>query len=68
MRYEDMNIFGVYITPFVPMMVLAAAIALPLLRLGDRLSITRHVWHSSLFNTAIYVIVLALIVIGVGAS
>jgi hypothetical protein len=66
LTYEDMNIFGVYVTPFVPMMMLAAAIALPLLRLADRLGVTRYVWHSSLFNVAIYIIVLALVVIGMG--
>jgi hypothetical protein len=38
----------------------------PLLRLGDHLGVTRYVWHSSLFDTAIYVIVLALVVVGMG--
>ena len=66
MTCEDVNIFGVYVTPLVPMTMLAAAITLPLLRLGDYLGVTRYVWHSPLFNTAIYVIVLALVVTGMG--
>ena len=60
----DLNIFGVYVTPFVPMAIASALITLPLLRVADRFSLTRHVWHPPLFNSAVYVIVLSLIVIG----
>jgi hypothetical protein len=60
----DLNIFGIYVTPFVPMSIAAALITLPLLRAADRFNVTRHVWHPPLFNSAVYVIVLSLIVIG----
>jgi hypothetical protein len=60
----DLNIFGVYVTPFVPMAIASALITVSLLRVADRFSFTRHVWHSPLFNSAVYVIVLSLIVIG----
>jgi hypothetical protein len=60
----DLNIFGIYVTPFVPMAIASALITLPLLRAADRFNVTRHVWHPPLFNSAVYVIVLSLIVIG----
>jgi hypothetical protein len=46
------------------MAIVSALITLGLLRIADRFSITRHVWHPSLFNSAVYVIVLSLVVIG----
>jgi protein AaeX len=53
MRYEDMDLFGVYVTPFLPMLAAAAILCFPLLRAADRLGITRHVWHPALFNAAL---------------
>lgn len=61
---KDLNLIGVYVAPFVPMAIVSALITLVLLRIADRFSITRHVWHPSLFNSAVYVIVLSLVVIG----
>lgn len=66
MRYVELNIFGVYVAPIALMMVVAWIATLPLRRLGDRLGLSRLVWHPALFNTGIYVIVLSLIVLGTG--
>lgn len=66
MRYAEVNILGVYVAPFAVMVVGAWLITFPVLRLGDWIGITRHVWHPALFNAAIYVIVLSLIVLAVG--
>ncbi len=66
MRYTEINIFGVYVAPFAPMLLAAWLIARPLQRVRDRFGITRLVWHPALFNIAIYVIILSLIVILVG--
>jgi protein AaeX len=60
----DLNLVGVYVAPFVPMAIASALITLVLLRVADRFGITRHVWHPSLFNGAVYIIVLSLVVIG----
>jgi hypothetical protein len=68
MTYSDINLFGVYVAPFVPMLVAAGFISLALLRLADRIGVTRHVWHPALFNTAVYVVVLFVVVIGAGAA
>jgi nitric oxide reductase large subunit len=66
MRYAEINIFGVYVAPFAPMMLAAWLIAYPLQRMRDRFGVTRHVWHPPLFNIAVYIMILSLIVIGTG--
>jgi len=66
MRYMEINIFGVYVAPFAPMMLAAWLIARPLQRMRDRFGITRFVSHPALFNIAVYIIILSLIVIGFG--
>ena len=66
MRYTEIDILGVYVAPFVPMMLAAWLITLPLRRLGDRFGLARHVWHPALFNAAVYLIVLSAIVLVVG--
>ncbi|HLZ68118.1 MAG TPA: DUF1656 domain-containing protein [Aliidongia sp.] len=66
MRYIEVDIFGVYVAPFMPMMVAAWLVTLPLRLLFDRFGLTRGVWHPALFNAALYVAVLSLIVLAVG--
>ena len=66
MGFKEFNIFGVYVSPFAPMMLAAWGLNLALQHLGDRLDIGQWVWHRSLFNLAVYVIVLSLSVILVG--
>ena len=66
MRYAEVNIFGVFVSPFVPMMLVAWLLTIALRRVGDRLGVTRHTWHPSLFNSAVYVIVLSAVVIVTG--
>ena len=66
MRYVELDIFGVYVAPFALMMLVAWLITMPLQRLGDRLGLSRLVWHPALFNTGVYIIVLSLIVLVTG--
>jgi protein AaeX len=66
MKFAEVNIFGIYVAPFAVMMVAAWLITIPLRHFGDRLGIARYVWHRALFDFAVYVIVLSLIVLGVG--
>jgi hypothetical protein len=65
-EFREVNIFGVYVAPFAPMMLGAWGLSLVLERVGDRFGIGRYVWHRALFNLAVYVIVLSLIVMLVG--
>jgi protein AaeX len=66
MRYTEINIFGVYVAPFAAMMLGAWIVTIPLRRLFDWSGLLRHVWHPSLFNAAIYTIVLSIIALAVG--
>lgn len=63
MNYAELNLFGVYVAPIAPMMVLAFALLLPLRRLADRVGLFRHVWHPALFLFAVYMILLSAIVL-----
>jgi hypothetical protein len=65
-RYAEINIHGIYVTPFAVMMLGAWLLALPLWSLGDRIGIARRVWHPALFNIATYVSILSLVVLFFG--
>lgn len=66
--FSELNLFGVLVSPFVPMMALAWLITIPLTLIGNRMGLSRVVWHPALFNLAIYVIVLSLTVLTMGAG
>ena len=63
MRFAEIDLFGVYVAPFAPMMLLAWIIIVVLRRVSDRFGLVRHVWHPSLFMLAIYLVVLGSIVL-----
>ncbi len=67
MRYAELDLFGVYMAPIVPMMLLAWIAMVPLRWALHRSGIYRHVWHPALFGFSLYLIVLAAIVLGIGA-
>jgi protein AaeX len=62
-RYTEINLFGVYVAPIAPMIVVAWVLLLPLRRLADRFGLLRHVWHPALFVFASYMIILSSIVL-----
>jgi hypothetical protein len=61
MRFEELPVFGVYISPFSAMMVGAWIVTIGLRRVASRLGLIDQVWHPALFVFAIYIIVLATI-------
>ncbi|MDR3530864.1 MAG: DUF1656 domain-containing protein [Rhodopila sp.] len=63
MTFTEVNIFGVYVAPIAPMMLVAWVILLGLRRIGDRAGLLRHVWRPSWFVLAIYVVLLGAIVL-----
>lgn len=63
MRFTEVNLFGVYVAPLAPMMLAAWLVMLPVRRVAGRLGLLNLVWHPSLFVFALYIIVLALIVL-----
>jgi len=66
MTYAEIDLFGVYVAPIVPMIVGAWVLLIPLRRLADHLGLLRFVWHPALFLFAVYLVVLSAIVLLVG--
>lgn len=58
MSFVEINIFGVLISPFVPLMTLAFAITMLLRVIAVEFGWTRRVWHPALFEFSVFLIVL----------
>ncbi len=67
MSYVEVDIFGVYVAPIVPMMIAALAVTVALRRLAVAVGLFRWIWHPALFEMSVYVIVLSAIVVAAGA-
>jgi hypothetical protein len=67
MRYAELNLLGVYVSPMSAMLLAAWVVVLVLRRVGDRLGLWPRVWHPALFGLSVYVIVAAMIVIAMGS-
>jgi hypothetical protein len=67
MRYTEIDLFGVYIAPIVPMMLAAWVLMAPLRWAANRTGLLRYVWHPALFSFSVYLIILAIIVVLVGS-
>jgi hypothetical protein len=63
MRFTEVDLFGVYVTPMSLMMVAAWVAVVALRRAADRFGLLRYVWHPTLFVAATYTIVLSSIVL-----
>lgn len=66
--FSELNLLGVLFSPFAAMMLAAWLMTIPLIMLGNRTGLSRVVWHPALFNLSIYVIVLSLTVLIIGAG
>ena len=62
-----MDIMGVYVSPFVPMLALAWLVTASLGAVGSSLALFRWVWHPPLFTLCLFVVALAGIVLAVAA-
>ena len=60
---QEINIFGVYISPFVVVLGLGLLIFLPLRAWLDHLHFDKYIWHRSLADACIYIITLGLLVL-----
>jgi protein AaeX len=63
MRFTELDLLGVYVAPIALMMLIAWLLLLPLRRLADRYGLLQHVWHPALFSVALYVSLLACIIL-----
>jgi protein AaeX len=61
-RFFEINIFGVCVSPLSVMIVGAWLALLPLRFAAHRVGLMRPVWHPPLFWSAIYVVILSAIV------
>ena len=68
MRFVEFNIYGVYVAPISLMMLIAWLLLVVLRRLAVRFNVLQYVWHPAVFVFSIYIIVLAAIVLIVGAG
>ena len=60
---QEIDIFGVYISPFAVVLGLGLPIFLPVRACLDRLQFDKYVWHRSLADACIYIITLGLLVL-----
>lgn len=58
MSFVEINILGVLISPFVPLMALAFAITMALRAVAVKFGWTRGMWHPALFEFSVFLIVL----------
>jgi hypothetical protein len=63
MRFNEINLFGLYVAPIMLIMAVAWVAYLIVRRVGDRFGFTREVWHPALFELALYVIIVSSIVL-----
>jgi hypothetical protein len=66
MRYVELDIFGVFVSPVSAMMLAAFVVFSVLRKIARWCGLWRYLWHPALASMALYVIVLSVIVIGVG--
>jgi hypothetical protein len=58
---KEINIEGVFVSPFVGYLAAAMVIFFPLRILFDRWALQRYVWHRPLFDLSVFVIILSVI-------
>ena len=63
MSFTEVDLFGVYVAPISLMMVAAWPVLMALRRVADHFGLLHHVWHSTLFVFAFYIIILSSIVL-----
>jgi len=66
-RFTEINLFGVFVSPISLMMVAAWFVTIALRRSAARFGLLRNVWHPAIFVFAVYMIVFSTIVLTVAA-
>jgi protein AaeX len=63
MRFNEINLFGLYVAPIAVIMAVAWIVYVIIRRAGDRFGLSGQVWHPALFELALYVIIVSSIVV-----
>lgn len=66
MSFVEIDVFGVYVAPIVPMMLAAFLVTLALRWIAVTAGLFRWIWHPALFEFSVYLIVLTAIVLAAG--
>jgi hypothetical protein len=67
MSFVEIDVFGVLISPFVPLMALAFAITMVLRWVAVEFGWVRRIWHPALFEFSVFLIVLTITVVFFGS-
>jgi len=59
----EIDIYGVFLPAVLVLMLISYLLCLIVTRVFDRVGLYRFIWHRSIFDLAIYVIVLGIVVI-----
>jgi protein AaeX len=63
MRFNEINLFGLYVAPIMLIMAAAWVVYFVIRRVADRFNLTPLVWHPALFELALYVVIVSSIVL-----
>ena len=63
MRFNEINLFGLYVAPIVVVLAVAWIVYLLVRRVADRFGLTPLVWHPALFELSLYIIIVSSIVL-----
>lgn len=67
MSFVEINVFGVLISPFMPLMTVAFAITMVLRWVAVETGFFRRIWHPALFEFSVFLIVLTVTVLLFGS-
>jgi protein AaeX len=63
MRFNEINLFGLYVAPIAVILGIAWVVFVILRRTTDRFAPVRRVWHPALFELSVYVIIVSSIIL-----
>ncbi len=63
MKFVEIDLFGVYVSPMAIMLVAAYLILMAIRLVGIEAGLFRWVWHPALFQFGIYMIILSCLVL-----
>ena len=66
MSFVEIDVFGVFVSPIVPLIVIAFAITMVLRWGAVELGWVRGIWHPALFEFSVFIIVLTATVLTFG--
>lgn len=60
--FKEFNFCGIFLSPFFVRLAFAGVLYLPLHWVGDRIQLQRWVWNRPVFETALFAILLTIVV------